>query len=62
MIANGDFSQGEFYVAPTYTYMARDERSIDTISIGSEAKGMWGLGVPADLETFLASEHCAQLR
>jgi NDP-sugar pyrophosphorylase family protein len=62
MIANGDLSQGEFYVAPTYTYMARDERSIDTISIGSEANGMWGLGVPADLETFLASEHCARLR
>jgi NDP-sugar pyrophosphorylase family protein len=62
MISKGELSQGEFYVAPTYTYMARDGRTIDTISIGSEADGMWGLGIPDDLEIFLASKHGARLR
>jgi NDP-sugar pyrophosphorylase family protein len=62
MILKGELSQGEFYVAPTYTYMIRDKRSVDTISIGSEADGMWGLGIPDDLDIFLASEHGMRFR
>lgn len=62
MITRDDFSLGEFYVAPTYSYLARDGKIIKSMSIGSEADGMWGLGIPSDLEAFLNSTHASSLR
>jgi NDP-sugar pyrophosphorylase family protein len=54
MIAEGNLSNGEYYVAPTYTYLANAGDSLTAISIGAESEGMWGLGTPDDLETFLS--------
>jgi NDP-sugar pyrophosphorylase family protein len=53
MIAHNDRSNGEFYVAPVYTYMYRENQAnIEIYNIGEEAKGMYGLGIPSDLELF----------
>jgi dTDP-glucose pyrophosphorylase len=42
----------EFYVAPAYNWMIADGKKVDTFSVGSEADGMFGLGIPEDLELF----------
>lgn len=46
-------SNGEFYVAPVYTFMAEAGMKIGVFNIGEEANGMYGLGIPEDLELFL---------
>lgn len=52
MIEKGDMSKGEYYVAPVYSYMAKEGMSIGIHNIGSELRGMYGLGTPEDLEKF----------
>lgn len=47
-------SNGEFYVAPVYTFMANAGRKIGVYNIGQEADGMYGLGIPSDLKLFLS--------
>lgn len=47
-------SNGEFYVAPVYTYLAEKGGNIGVFNIGEEANGMFGLGIPSDLELFLS--------
>ncbi len=55
MIALDQRSNGEFYVAPAYTLMYENEGAkIGIYNIGEEANGMYGLGIPADLELFLS--------
>ena len=49
-------SNGEFYVAPVYTMMAKDGFNIGVYNIGEEANGMYGLGIPSDLELFYHSK------
>lgn len=53
MIEKDIRSNGEFYVAPVYTFMANDNKKIGVFNIGSEGNGMYGLGIPSDLESFL---------
>jgi len=45
---------GEFYVAPTYNQLIRTGHKIGYTNIGSEGKGMHGLGTPADLQHFVS--------
>lgn len=45
---------GEFYVAPVYDRMIAAGARIGIHDVGSEGAGMYGLGIPADLEGFLA--------
>ena len=53
MIDNKIMSNGEYYVAPVYTYMHEDDAAkVGVYNIGEEANGMYGLGIPADLELF----------
>lgn len=55
MLAKNERSNGEFYVAPVYTYMFQDENAkIGIYNVGEEANGMYGLGIPADLSLFLS--------
>ncbi|MDP2502844.1 glycosyl transferase family 2 [Vibrio splendidus] len=49
-------SNGEFYVAPVYTFMAEAGDRIGVLNIGEEARGMYGLGIPSDLNIFLSSD------
>lgn len=46
--------KGEFYVAPVYNMLIDDEKKIVFHNIGSVGAGMYGLGVPEDLDAFLA--------
>lgn len=53
MICKDIRSNGEFYVAPVYTLLAKKGGKIGVFNIGKEAEGMYGLGIPSDLELFL---------
>jgi NDP-sugar pyrophosphorylase family protein len=56
MIRKDIRSNGEFYVAPVYTYMADKGMHIGVFNIGEDGKGMYGLGIPSDLNNFLSSD------
>lgn len=45
----------EFYVAPVYNEMIEDKKAIGIYNIGAEDDGMYGLGIPEDLNKFLAN-------
>jgi dTDP-glucose pyrophosphorylase len=51
----------EFYVAPTYNEMIEANKKIGIYNIGREGNGMYGLGIPADLESFLSTELCSKI-
>jgi dTDP-glucose pyrophosphorylase len=53
MIASDKRVNGEFYVAPVYNELITRGQKICCYNIGREQEGMYGLGVPADLEHFL---------
>ncbi|WP_199103031.1 glycosyltransferase family 2 protein [Aquitalea sp. ASV11] len=44
---------GEFYVAPVYNLLITHGQRIGVYNIGEERAGMYGLGIPDDLEWFL---------
>lgn len=52
MIANNDRTNNEFYVAPAYNYMIKNGLQVGYMNIGADRAGMYGLGVPEDLEYF----------
>ena len=53
MIEMDERVNGEFYVAPVYNRLIADGQKIGIFNIGSEGKGMYGLGIPSDLNYFL---------
>lgn len=55
MIAANIRVNGEFYVAPAYTTMIKQGATIACHSIGRVGAGMHGIGVPNDLDAFLAA-------
>jgi NDP-sugar pyrophosphorylase family protein len=56
MIAADQRVNGEFYVAPVYDRLIAEGARIECFGIGGIGSGMHGLGVPADLDAFLATE------
>lgn len=60
MIAQEIRVNGEFYVAPAYNEMIPQGKKLACYNIGSEAQGMYGLGIPADLELFQSLPVCAK--
>lgn len=44
----------EFYVAPTYNQLIQRGSRVVVRNVGAEGAGMYGLGIPADLDRFLA--------
>jgi len=48
-------SNGEFYVAPAYNLLIEEGKKIVVARTGREYEGMYGLGVPEDLEFFIAT-------
>lgn len=48
MISANDRVNNEFYIAPTYNYLIKEEGLIDTLKVD----GMWGLGTPENFEEF----------
>jgi NDP-sugar pyrophosphorylase family protein len=53
MIAADERVNNEFYVAPTYNNLIAAKQHIGFYNIGEDRAGMYGLGIPADLEDFL---------
>jgi NDP-sugar pyrophosphorylase family protein len=55
MIAKNLRVNNEFYVAPVYNEMIEEGARIAIHNVGSEGNGMYGLGIPSDLDLFLAN-------
>ncbi|NIG14637.1 glycosyltransferase family 2 protein [Pantoea sp. Cy-640] len=53
MIRRNERVNNEFYVAPVYNDLIKNGAKIGIFNVGSEAQGMYGLGIPADLDLFL---------
>lgn len=54
MIKRKDTSKGEYYVAPVYKYLIRDDHKVEIYNIENDGSGrMYGLGTPDDLNIFL---------
>ncbi len=60
MIARDERVNGEFYVAPVYNQLIADGRRITIHNIGTDTVGMYGLGIPADLDYFLSQPVAAR--
>jgi len=54
MIAQNLRVNGEFYVAPAYNEMIARGKALTYFNVGKEYDGMYGLGIPEDLEKFEA--------
>ena len=54
MIAKNLRVNHEFYVAPVYNELIEEGAEIAIYNVGREGAGMYGLGIPSDLERFLA--------
>lgn len=52
MMAADKRVNGEFYVAPAYNELIAEGASIGIDNVGADGAGMYGLGTPADYETF----------
>lgn len=50
----------EFYVAPVYNEMIEDGKKVKFYNIGRENDGMYGLGIPSDLEKFVRNKEYAK--
>jgi dTDP-glucose pyrophosphorylase len=55
MIAKDLRVNNEFYVAPVYNQLIERGARIAIHNVGSEGAGMYGLGIPSDLDVFLAA-------
>jgi NDP-sugar pyrophosphorylase family protein len=53
MIADDIRVNGEFYTCPCYNYLIHRGARIGIYGIGEEYNGMYGLGIPKDLDFFL---------
>ena len=60
MIANDQRVNGEFYVAPVYNELIADGAKIAVYNVGREGDGMYGMGIPSDLEEFLSRPASAR--
>ena len=55
MIARDLRVNSEFYVAPVYNELIEEGARIGIFNVGAEGDGMYGLGIPSDLDRFLAN-------
>ena len=53
-------ANNKFYVAPTYNQLIAEGASIVTMKTGREGDGMYGLGIPEDLEFFKTTGYFKQ--
>ncbi len=62
MIAKNLRVNNEFYVAPCYNQLIAEGAKVITMKTGVERDGMYGLGVPEDLEFFITTVKFLQQR
>lgn len=53
MILDNNRVNNEFYVAPVYNILIQNGKKFTYFNIGSEKNGMYGLGIPEDLNFFI---------
>jgi hypothetical protein len=53
MIKDNIRINNEFYTCPVYNYLIKEGKKIGIYSIGEEYNGMYGLGIPKDLNFFI---------
>jgi dTDP-glucose pyrophosphorylase len=53
MIADDVRVNNEFYTCPCFNYLIRNGRRVGIYGIGEEYAGMYGLGIPSDLDFFI---------
>ena len=53
MIQDNIRVNGEFYICPVYNYLIKEGYKTGIYNIGEEYNGMYGIGIPKDLEFFL---------
>ena len=53
MIKDNIRVNNEFYTCPCYNYLIREGKKIGIYPIGEEYNGMYGLGIPKDLDFFI---------
>ena len=53
MIQDNIRVNGEFYICPVYNYLIKEGYKTGIYNRGEESNGMYGLGIPKDLEFFL---------
>jgi len=53
---------GEFYTCPAYNYLIREGKRVGIYPIGEEYNGMYGLGIPEDLDFFLNHPVSQQIK
>jgi hypothetical protein len=56
MIARNLRVNNEFYVAPCYNQLIAEGAKVVTMKTGMERDGMYGLGIPEDLDFFKTTE------
>ena len=56
MIAKDFRVNNEFYVAPAYNELLAQGQKLIVYNVGKEYAGMYGLGIPSDLEKFVSFE------
>jgi NDP-sugar pyrophosphorylase family protein len=56
MIAADKRVNGEFYVAPSYNEMLANGQRLAYYNIGADRAGMYGLGIPEDLDYFIENQ------
>lgn len=61
MIARNLRVNNEFYVAPVYNQLIKQGNRIGVFNVGTEADGMYGLGIPSDLDLFLSHPVCERV-
>lgn len=54
MISSNERVNNEFYVAPVYNHLIKSGAKVGIYNIGLDRNGMYGLGVPNDLEFFIS--------
>lgn len=60
MISRNIRTNGEFYVAPVYNMLAARGMKFTYRNVGALGNGMYGLGVPEDLEAFVKLDICTK--
>lgn len=62
MIKDNVRVNNEFYTCPCYNYLIREGKKIGIYPIGEEYNGMYGLGIPKDLDFFINSPVSQKVR
>ncbi len=62
MIKDNIRVNGEFYTCPCYNYLLKEGQRIGIYGIGREYDGMYGLGIPKDLDFFLQHPVSAKVK